>query len=158
MPYTPRRHYFHVYEAKRDITLLSLNDSADFNNCVKTRSDILNERLSPKPNLLLTLSRLRNTRNKWLMKETDFYLLSYENICTIIHTRSTHPSAHIGNCFTAYSYGCKQIIAVTQYEDLFSVLTDVNDQKKCASQNQTFPYDTSGSQLKNSVGHLIFVT
>jgi hypothetical protein len=72
MPYTPRRHCFHIHKAKRDIALLSLNDSADFNNGVKTRSDILNESLLPKPYLLLTLSRLRNTHNKRLMKETDF--------------------------------------------------------------------------------------
>jgi hypothetical protein len=82
MPHTPRRHCFHIHKAKKDITLLSLNekditllslnDSADFNNGVKTRSDILNEMLSPKPNLLLVLSRLRNTHNKRLMKEADF--------------------------------------------------------------------------------------
>jgi len=72
MPHTPRRHCFHIHKAKRDITLLYLNDSADFNNGVKTRSDILNEMLSPKPNLLLVLSRLRNTHNKRLMKEADF--------------------------------------------------------------------------------------
>jgi len=73
MPYTSHSHCFHIHKAKTDIALLFLNDSADFNNGVKTRSDILNERLSPKPNLLLTLSRLRNTHNKkqW-MKETDF--------------------------------------------------------------------------------------
>jgi len=39
---------------------------------LKLRSDILNERLSPKPNLLLTWSRLRNTQHKQLMKKTDF--------------------------------------------------------------------------------------
>jgi len=72
MPHTPRRHCFHIHKAKRDITLLYLNDSTDFNNGVKTRSDILNEMLSPKPNLLLVLSRLRNTHNKRLMKEADF--------------------------------------------------------------------------------------
>jgi len=72
MPHTPRRHCFHIHKAKTDITLLYLNDSADFNNGVKTRSDILNEMLSPKPNLLLVLSRLRNTHNKRLMKEADF--------------------------------------------------------------------------------------
>ena len=72
MSYTPRWHCFYIHKAKRDITLLSLSDSADFNNGVKTRSGILNERLSPKPNLLLSLSRLRNTQHKQLMKETDF--------------------------------------------------------------------------------------
>ena len=72
MPHTPRRHSFHIHRAKRDSVILSLNDLADFNNGVKTRSDILNESLSPKPDLLLTLSRLRNTHNKRLMKETDF--------------------------------------------------------------------------------------
>jgi hypothetical protein len=72
MPYTPRRHCFHIHKTKKDIALLSLNDSADFNNGVKSRSDILNESLSPKPNLLLTLSILRNTHNKRLMKETGF--------------------------------------------------------------------------------------
>jgi hypothetical protein len=72
MPHTPRGHFFHIHEAKRDITLLSLNDSTGFNNGFKTRSDILNESLSSKPDLLLTLSRLRNTHNKRLMKETDF--------------------------------------------------------------------------------------
>jgi len=73
MSYLSHSHCFHIHKAKRDITLLLLNDSADFNNGVKTRSDILNERLSPKPNLLLTLSRLRNTHNKkQLLKETDF--------------------------------------------------------------------------------------
>ena len=46
-----------IHKTKRDRALLSLSDSADFNNAVKTRSDILNGRLSPKPNLLLTLSR-----------------------------------------------------------------------------------------------------
>jgi len=72
MPYTPRRHCFHIHKAKGDIALLSLNDASDFNNGVKTRSDILNDSLSPKPDLLLTWSRLRNTHNKRLMKETDF--------------------------------------------------------------------------------------
>jgi len=61
MPYTSRSHFFRIHKVKIDITLLSLSDSANFNHGVKTRSDILNERLSPKPNLLLTLSRLRNT-------------------------------------------------------------------------------------------------
>ena len=65
-------HRFRIHKAKRDSTLLSVNDSADSNNGVKTRNDILNERLSPKPNLLLTLSRLRNTQHKQLVKETDF--------------------------------------------------------------------------------------
>jgi hypothetical protein len=72
MPHTPRRRCFHIHKAKRDIAILSLNDSADFNNGVKTRSDILNESLPPKPDLLLILSRLRNTHNKRMMEETDF--------------------------------------------------------------------------------------
>jgi hypothetical protein len=73
MSHKPRWHCFHIHKANRDIALLFLNDSADFNKGVKTRSDILNERLSPKPNLLLTLSRLRNTHDKkQLMKETDY--------------------------------------------------------------------------------------
>ena len=72
MSYTPRWHCFRMHKAKRDITLLSLSDSADFNNAVKTRSDISNERLPPKPNLLLTWSRLRNTQHKQFMKATDF--------------------------------------------------------------------------------------
>jgi len=50
-----------MHKAKRNITLLFLNDSANFNNGVKTHSDILNERLTLKPDLLLTLSRLRDT-------------------------------------------------------------------------------------------------
>jgi hypothetical protein len=72
MPHTPPQHCFHIHEAKRDITLLSLNDSTDFNNGFKIRSDILNESLLPKPDLLQTLSRLRNTHNKRLMKKRDF--------------------------------------------------------------------------------------
>jgi len=72
MSYTQLCYCFRIHKAKNDITLLSSSDSANFNNGVKTRSDILNERLSPKPNLLLTLSRLRNTQHKQLMKETDF--------------------------------------------------------------------------------------
>jgi len=72
MSYTPRWHCIHIHKAKRYITLLSLNDLAGFNNGVKTRSDILNERLSPKPNFLLTLSRLRNAHHKQLMKEIRF--------------------------------------------------------------------------------------
>ena len=73
MPYSSRSHCFHIHKAKRDITLLFLNDSADFNNGDKIRNDILKERLSPKRNFLLTLSQLRNTHNKkQLTKERDF--------------------------------------------------------------------------------------
>jgi len=73
MPYSSHSHCFQNHKAKRDITLLCLNDSADFNNGDKTHNDILNERLSPKHNFFLTWSRLRNTRNKkQLMKERDF--------------------------------------------------------------------------------------
>jgi hypothetical protein len=92
MSYTPRRHCFHIHKAKKDITLLSINDSADFNNGVKTRSDILNERLSPKSNLLLTLSRLRNTQQKQLMKEQIFniYLMKI-SVLIFTHVQLTLP-------------------------------------------------------------------
>ena len=72
MPYSSHLHCFHIHKAKRYITLLFLNDSGNFNNGDKTRSDILNERLTPEPNLLLTVSRLHDTHYKRLMKETDF--------------------------------------------------------------------------------------
>jgi len=66
MPYTSRSHCFHIHKAKKDITLLFLNDSANFNNGVKSRSDILNERLSPKPNFLHCRDYvLHTTKSSW---------------------------------------------------------------------------------------------
>ena len=88
MSYTPHWHCLRIHKAKTDITLLFLSDSSNFNNGVQPRRDILNERLSPKPNLLPTLSRLRNTQDKQLMKETDFFNIYLLKISVLLFTQN----------------------------------------------------------------------